>query len=261
MEEARRGDPVACERRPVSTATYPPLDTLKSIAPDVWIVDSGPMYRLGLPLPLRMTVIRLGNGDVWLHSPTRYDAELHREIETVGPVRHLVAPSIAHWTMLKAWQQRCPEATTWAAPNLRERRQVRRSGLRLDADLSDEAPTAWSGDLRQVIVPGGLGFREVAFFHAASRTLILTDLVLNLEPEKLPRAMRPAARLIGVTAPDGRAPVYLRLVVKMRGRDASRAASALIALQPERVVFSHGAWFDHDATLALRRSLRWLIPA
>lgn len=244
----------------MSDPTYPPLDRLKPVAFGLWIVDSGPIHAAGMmPLPVRMSVVRLANGDVWLHSPTRYDAGLHREIEALGPIRHLVAPNVAHWTYLKGWQRHCPQALTWAAPNLRERRQVRHAGVRLDRDLDDAAPPEWADDLTQVVVPGGLGFREVAFFHAASATLILTDLVLNLEPDKLPPLMRPFLRMAGATAPDGRAPIYLRLVVRLRRRDAARAAARLLALAPERVVFSHGAWFDRNGTEELRRSLRWLI--
>lgn len=245
----------------MTQATYPPLDTLKPVAPDVWIVDSGPLRVLGMPLPVRMTVVRLTNGDVWMHSPTRFDERLLGEIQAIGPVRHLVAPNSAHWTFVKVWQKACPGAVTWAAPKLRDRRQVRRSGLRIDGDLGDEVPDPFARDFRQVVVPGGLGFREVVFFHEATRTLILTDLVLNLEPDRLPLAVRPAARLIGVTTPDGMAPVYLRLVVKRRGRAAVQAAEALIALQAERAVFSHGAWFTYDATARLQRSLRWLTRA
>lgn len=243
----------------MSHATYPPIDVLKPVADDLWIVDSGPLHALGMPLPVRMTVIRLANGDLWLHSPTRYDAALHRAISALGPIRHLVAPNIAHWTFLKTWQERCPGALTWAAPNLGKRRQVRRAGLRLDGVLSEEAPDAWRRELRQVIVPGGLGFREVAFFHGRTATLILTDLVLNLEAEKVPLLLRPLLRLAGMTAPDGMPPPYLRLAVKLRKADAATAARRLVALEPRRVVFAHGAWFERDATASLRRSLRWLI--
>src|SRR3712207_902440 len=122
---------------PGEDVTYPPLDVLKPVAENLWIVDSGPQEAMGLSLPVRMTVIRMGNGDVWLHSPTRYNAELRREIETLGPIRHLVAPNIAHWTHLKEWQGGCPAAKTSAAPNLRQRPQVRKAGIRLDRDLMD----------------------------------------------------------------------------------------------------------------------------
>lgn len=243
----------------MSQITYPPLDTLKPVARDVWIVDSGPLHAFGLlPLPVRMCVVRLSDGALWLHAPTRYDADLHRALLRIGPIRHLVAPNVAHWSFLADWQRHCPEATTWAAPNLRGRGPVRRAQVRLDRDLADAAPEAWAGDIDQTVVPGGLGFREVAFFHRASRSLILTDLVVNLEPRRLPRPMRPLARLAGITAPDGRAPAYLRLVVRLRRADAARAAATLLAWGPERVLFAHGAWFARDGAAALRRSLRWL---
>lgn len=240
-------------------AGYPPLDTPKPVAPDVFVVDSVLPGVLGLMLPVRMTVIRLRGGDLLLHSPTRFSASLKDELGTLGRIRHLVAPNIAHWTFLDAWQRACPDATTWAAPGLRERSQVRRSGVRLDHDLADAAPPEWGNDIELMTVPGGLGFREVALFHRPARTLVLTDLVLNLEARTLPAALRPVARLLGVVAPDGMPPPYLRAVIKLRRRAAAQAASRLLEQRPERVIFAHGRWFERDGAAALRRSLRWLL--
>jgi hypothetical protein len=238
---------------------YAPVDVLKPVADGIFIVDSGPLRIMGLPLPVRMTVVRLASGDVLLHSPTRYDARLRDQIQAVGPIRHLVAPNVAHWSFLKDWQRECPDAVTWAAPGLRERSQVKASGVRLDHDLPERSPPEWAGDIEQAIVPGAAGFREVAFFHRPSRTLILTDLVVNLEAEKLPLAARAFAWATGTLAPNGRAPAYLRLIVKRRGAAAKTAASELVALAPERVIFAHGRWFDRDGTAQLRRSLAWLL--
>jgi hypothetical protein len=50
----------------------------------------------------------------------------------------------------------------------------------------------------------------VTFFHRLSRTLLLTDLVVNLEAGKLPLHARAFAWATGVLAPDGKAPAYLR---------------------------------------------------
>ena len=244
---------------PEQDVTYPPLDVLKPVAENLWIVDSGPQEAMSLSLPVRMTVIRLGNGDVWLHSPTRYNAELRREIETLGPIRHLVAPSIAHWTHLKGWQGGCPAAKTSAAPNLRTRPQVRKAGIRLDRDLTGSPPDDWGGEIEHIVIPGGAGFREVAFFHRPTRTLILTDLIQNLEPEKLSLGTRLFARLTGVDAPNGKAPAYLRFVVRLRQKEAKQAVSQLIAWNPERVVFSHGRWFDRDGAASLERAFAWLL--
>ncbi len=246
--------------RPASPeqAGYPPVDVPKPVADDVFVVDSLMPGPLGSALPVRMTVIRLPGGDLLLHSPTRFSYPLKRQLETLGRIRHLVAPNVAHWMFLQDWQRACPEAVTWAAPGLRERGQVRRSGVRLDNDLGDVPPPGWEG-IALVTVPGGLGFLEVALFHQPSRTLVLTDLVLNLEPHKLPAALRPLARLLGTTAPDGMPATYLRAVIKLRRASAARAAQRLLDLRPERVVFAHGSWFEQDGTAALRHSLRWLL--
>jgi hypothetical protein len=225
----------------------------------VWIVDSLLSGLPGRVLPVRMTVIRLPDGALLLHSPTRFTAALGRALTALGPIRHLVAPNIAHWTFLQGWQEAFPEATVWAAPGLRERSQVKRSGLRLDHDLGETAPPAWGETITLATVPGGLGFHEVALFHRPSRTLVLTDLVLNLEAPKVPALMRPLARLFGITAPDGMPPPYLRAVVKLRREEAAHAAEKLLAFQPERVVFAHGRPFLQDATAELRRSFRWLL--
>lgn len=239
--------------------TYPPLDTLKPVADRLWIVDSGPLKAMGMiPLPVRMTVVQLADGSLLLHSPTRYDAGLQRELEALGPIRHLVAPSISHWTLVQAWQEHLPGATTWAAPGLRERGQVKRSSLRIDHDLGAGAPEPWSGVLDRIEVPGIGGFCEICFFHRDSRTLILTDLVQNMEPDKLPRLFRPFAALAGATAPNGRAPAYLRAIIRLKGEPARQAGRRLMALEPERVIFAHGRWFERDAAARLKRSLAWL---
>jgi hypothetical protein len=240
-------------------ATYPPLDIPKPITPGVWIVDSGPLWVLGVPLPVRMTVIRLGTGGLLLHSPTHFTPDLKQELERTGPIEHIVLPNIAHWSFAKDWQRHVPGAHTWSAPGLRDRSQVRRADLRLDHDLGPHPPKNWSDELGQIVITGLGGFTEVAFFHKSSRTLVLTDLVQNLEPEKLPRLMRPVARLLGVTAPAGRAPAYLRAIIKLKGEASRQAAQRLVALQPERVIFSHGRWFERDGAVRLRNSLAWIL--
>lgn len=241
-----------------ATFGYPPLDTVKPVAEGVWVVDSLLPGAIGRVLPARMTAIRLADG-LLLHSPTRYGPALLHELEQIGPVRHLVAPNAAHWMSLADWQHACPGAVTWAAPGLRRRAQVRRSGVHLDHDLDGPAPEEWGDALSLAAVPGGLGVQEMTLFHRATRTLVLTDLVVNLEAAMLPMAVRPLARLLGTLAPDGMPPAYVRGVFKLRRRAAAAAVEALLALEPERVIFAHGRWFERDGAAALRRSMRWLL--
>src|SRR3954470_8901766 len=108
-------------------STYPPLDVLKPIAENIWIVDSGPFYVLGIPIPVRMTVVRLSSGELVLHSPTRFSDALRNELEAKGRIAHLIAPNSAHWCYLLSWSSQCPGATIWAAPGLRNRSAVKAS--------------------------------------------------------------------------------------------------------------------------------------
>ena len=249
---ARRPD----EKDGASDGTYPPLDTLKPIAEGVWVVDSGPLRPLGVPVPLRMTVLRLGNGDLLLHSPTPHNAELARELEAIGPIRHLLAPNSAHWMYVREWQDAYPDAITWAAPGLRDRAQVRRSGVRLDHDLGDRAPDAWAGEIGQGMIPAALGFREVYLFHRSTRTLILTDLIENLEPARLMSYAGLLMRLAG--GADGKPARHLRAVLRLGGAETAAAVRKIVELAPERVVFSHGRWFEERGAGRLARAFRGL---
>jgi len=239
--------------------TYPPTDVPKQVDEDIWIVDSGPIRVAGLHLPVRMTVIRLGDGGLLLHSPTRFSAALLKSLQDIGPIQHLLAPSMAHWQFIADWQRACPKATIWAAPGLAQRRQVRSSPLRIDRELAPGLAQPWGDAVEVTYVPGGAGFCEAALFHRPSRTLILTDLIINLEASKLPLVERTGARLVGSLAPRGKAPLHLRLVVGMRRAEAKKAARRLLNLAPDKVVFAHGAWFQRNGTPRLRSAFGWLL--
>lgn len=159
---------------------------------------------------------------------------------------------------LQDWQAACPNAVTWAVPGLKDRGQVRRSGVRIDAELTDSPPRVWAEEIDQVLVTGPV-FKEVCLFHRPSKTLLLTDLVINLEGDLLPAGSRTLARMLGIVAPDGKAPLYLRLLLRMNNHEVTQAARRLVAFNPDRVIFTHGLWFYRDAAGQLRHSLSWLL--
>jgi hypothetical protein len=48
--------------------------------------------------------------------------------------------------------------------------------------------------------------------------------------------------------------------VRAKRSQAVAAVNRMIEWRPERVIFSHGRWFDRDGAAALRRSFDWLLP-
>ncbi len=225
------------------------------VAENLWTVEAEPIRAGGLlPLPLRMAVIRLADGGLLLYSPVRSTPGLRQALAALGPVRHLVAPNVAHWMFLHDWQRDCPEAVTWAAPGLRRRAQVRAAGVRVDHDLGPVAPAAWRDEIEQVVVHSG-PFAEVALFHRPSRSLLVADLVLNVEGDRLPPLARGFGGLAGILAPHGKAPIYLRALLRLNGRAVARAADRLVALAPRRVIMSHGRPIVEDAPARLADAL------
>lgn len=236
--------------------TYPPLDRPKPLADNVWVVDSGPISASGLKMPVRMTVVRLQDGELLLHSPTRYTNDLGMALDALGKVRHLVAPTIGHWMFMADWQRAYPDATVWATPALRDRAQVRRSGLRIDADLLDTAPVAWAGEIEQGLVSGGI-FEEAWLFHKPSRTLLLTDLIQNLETAKLPPVTAVAMRAARAT--DATSALHVRALLALGGAETRKAIGAMLTTEPDRVVFAHGNIFAENGAQRLKRAFAWAV--
>jgi hypothetical protein len=187
---------------------YEPVNRYKPLRTDIGVVDGPFEYltmasvRLPLPFTTRMTVVRLGNGDLFLHSPIAYDAALADELASMGRVRHLVSPNQFHYAHIGEWSRAFPDALTWASPGARRRARARGIDVQFNRDLSSSAPEEWRDDIDQTAIPGGI-FGEMVFFHKRSKTLMLTDTILNLELDKLTQPWRFATRITGMYYPRG----------------------------------------------------------
>jgi hypothetical protein len=239
------------------TTGYEPLNTLKPFGPDIWIVD-GPSIRFyGLPFPTRMTVVRLPDGTVWLHSPIALDEALWQEIETIGPIRHIVAPNWIHYASVWQWQDLGEGIEVWAAPGVAERAERHDVPIRVDHVLEAGAMPDW-GAFDARLVSGSDVHREAVFHHRASRVLILTDLIENFEPEHLPWWMAGLVRMAGIVAPDGRTPPDMAWTFRKHRAEVRRHVEWMLDLAPEKVIVAHGACYENDATARLRKGLRRL---
>ena len=189
----------------MGASLYEPINVYKSLAPDIGVVDGPFEYlivagiRLPLPFTTRMTVVRLSNGDLFLHSPIKFDEGLAKELQGLGTVRHLVSPNQFHYAHIGEWARAFPDAISWASPGVRQRARARRVDIHFTRDLGASAPEEWRGEIDQLLFPGGY-FKEFVFFHMASRILILTDTIINLELDKVSEPWRTAARLTGMVS-------------------------------------------------------------
>lgn len=228
---------------------YEPLNTLKPTGDGLWLID-GPAIRHGrVPYSTRATVIRLDNGALWVHSPTALTGGLRDELAALGPVRHLVVPNHAHVTHIARWREAYPQATVWAAPGA-----VVDGARELQPDKA-EAP--WAGQIDQLVVRAAPRLREAAFFHRASRSLILTDLIEAHETKNLAPWVRPIIWLSGTD--DSAGHMRPRYRWSLRSSDKEHLADdveVLIGWGPTRVIISHGRWYREDGRAVLEYAFR-----
>jgi hypothetical protein len=244
-------------------STYPPLNTLKEVADDVWIID-GPLIRFGwgwfkFPFSTRATILRLAAGDLLVHSPTPLVPTLAAAIEKIGTPRWLVGPNRLHYSWIGEWHAAYPDAAIYLAPKTELQGSARLGFAWRPLDRDGGYP--WDDRVETLVVAGGY-MTEVEFFHRPSRTLVLTDLIENFETDKLETAaMRFWTRVGGVRDPDGAMPRDMRLSFVKHKRELKAAVRRMMDWNPERIILAHGRWYNANGRAELQRSFRWILDA
>jgi hypothetical protein len=225
---------------------------LEQVGEDIWVVDGPEILFLGLTLGTRMTVVRLGE-ELWVHSPVSITNEMEAEIERLGKVRYIVAPNRYHHIFLPEWRSKFPEAGIFAAPGLTEKRP----DIAFDGELTNTGQYNWSGTLPHAIFGPSRLFDEVIFFHTPSRTLILTDLIVNVKTDGYSWWQKLFAAFDGLGYPDGTTPRLYRWSIKSKSA-AKAIYQVMIDWEPEKIVISHGEWFREGGTKELTKRLGWV---
>lgn len=242
---------------------YEPLNTLKPIGKGIWMVD-GDLIQMSvgcgsLPFSTRMTVVQLADGSLWCHSPIAPNESLFQALDSLGPVAHLISPNKIHYAYIPDWQRRYPQAKAWSSPGVEERAASQKIAVNFDAALENRAPEDWAGQLDQLIFSGSRAVEEVVFFHRASQTLIVTDLIENFEVNKMPHALqRGFYRFARIADPDGQTPIDFRMSFLGRRAQAKACMDQVLAWQPERVIMAHGRPYLENGTAELKRAWRWI---
>ena len=240
---------------------YEPINTLKPVADDIWIVD-GPEITFGflginLPFPTRMTIVRLTDRRLWIHSPTPLTDSLRDEIIELGEVACLIAPNRIHYWWIPDWRDAFPQAEVYVAPKVLKQAGDRIAGP--SHELGADVPVAWRNDIDQIAFAGSY-LTEIVFFHRASKTLIVTDLIENFEADRVTCWwLRLLMRAVGILHPDGKTPADLRQTFR-RNRPAVKAAvEKILSWQPDKIVLAHGRWYAENGGAELRRAFRWIL--
>ncbi len=220
----------------------------------IWTADY-PVHYSGLDFSARMTIIRLEDGRLLLHSPCNIDDAVVTQIAKLGSSAFLVAPGSYHYFHIPSAQQAFPDAETYICPGIERKRPE----MEFDWFLSDQAPPAWANEIEQVLVRGTRFIWEVAFFHKASRTLVLVDLIENIGD--------------ATRGTDWRLKLWWKVVFHMWNKprpapeyqlgwgDKKAVGTCLSRIMEwdfDRIIISHGDNIDENAKVAAREA--WNVP-
>lgn len=226
------------------------MSELRAIGENVWVVER-PQRFFGLEVGCKMTVVRLADGNLWLHSPVALDAELRRELESLGPVRYAVAPNRFHHLHAGEVERLYPEARLFIAEGVQDKRPDLASAPR----LGEQAPREWAEEIEQTYFEGRPMENECVFFHRPSRTLVLCDLAFNFGP-RAPLVTRLFMRLMGgygELRPSRLDPLLIK------NREQARASlDRILGWDFERIVVAHGEVLEAGGRETLRRGYAWL---
>jgi len=226
---------------------------LEPFGENIWIAAGGEASVAGFRYPTRMAVMRLADGGLFAWSPVALTEALKSQVDALGPVRCIVTPTALHDLALPAWRAAYPEATLYAAPDSRTRCKT----VTFDADLGDDAPAAWAGQVDQVPVRGNAIATEVVFFHRASGTALFADLLQNFPPGWFRGWRGIVAQLDGMTGAEASVPQKFRFA--FTDRRAARENLARIFQWPvQNVLMAHGDPVRGDGAAYLQRAFAWL---
>lgn len=226
---------------------------LTPVADGIWCATQ-PLAMLGLELGARMTVVRLTDGGLLLHSPIDPTPVLRDGVAALGPVRQIVAPNRFHHLFADRWSEPGSEVRVHVSPGLlRKRKDLAASGA---SALGDSPDPSWADVLDQIHVTGMPLMDEVAFLHRPSRSLLTCDLAFHVGAEA-PAMTRFLFRMSGAY---GRLGTTLVEKLVTRDRAATRAAiERILGWDFDRVIVSHGTVLESGGREAFREAWQWLL--
>lgn len=198
-------------------------------------------------LPLRTTVVQLDDGARVLIAPaSTFSSELLRG---AGAVTDIVVPNLLHTEGMRAASIAHPRARLWGPVGAAQKHPALHWGGVLGGD-----PWPYERELPLVPLAGMPTVNECVFVHPASRSLLVTDLVFNIEHPQGLRAWLVLELLFGAW----KKLATPRLLVRMtRDRAALRSSLARVTEHPfDHLVPAHGSVVRRDGNARLLAALR-----
>lgn len=247
---------------------------LRAIDTDIWVAEQ-PLKYFGLEVGTRMTVIRLNDDRLMVISPIRTDEALIHQLNQLGDVGYIVVPNLYHHLFVAQFKQIYPNAELWATPGLEQKcpdllidqiigeltsqsQRVEQSSKRSDrtSQLLDGIEFAMVTGFNTLDIKGYSPLNEWVFFHAKSRTLIVTDLAFNFDINSS-LTTQLVAKLLG-----GYKQLRPSLLEKIATQDkdgVKKSIQQILTWDFERVIMAHGSILEQDGKRQFQLGYEWFL--
>lgn len=226
---------------------------LKTLSDNTLFVVEGEVKIPGAKLPSSMTILRLPDQSLLLHSPIAMDQATIDAIHQLGTVRYIVAPTLLHHLFVADAMKHFSSAQLLGVRGLAEKRM----DLSFTGVLGDDSLKRFSDTLTVQPIDGMPSMNECVFFHHPSKTLIVTDLLFNVV-----QSPYFSTRMLLTLASGVYGRCAVSRLVKWSIKDRAAAGPALkqiIAWAPERLIMAHGEVLESNVPTTIERELSALL--
>ena len=217
----------------------------REIAPDV-ALKQYPLRAFGIDFRRSVTLLRLADGRIVIHSSAPFTAEDVKAIRHFGVPSWLVEATLMHDTFARPTSAVFPDLPYLAPDGF-----AKLSGVPIRPLYPP--PSDWAGEIEVLKVEGLRKINEHAFFHRASQTLVLADLFFHFSadprgwPRFFARHIMRLPRLSGISA-------FFRLMI--RDREAfARSMKEMMNWEFEQIVVGHGEPIQNRAKRIFAQAL------
>ncbi|KAI5368268.1 putative ribonuclease Z/Hydroxyacylglutathione hydrolase [Septoria linicola] len=245
---------------------------IKDIAPSITTFTT-PFNRfapLGRSLPTfvavgnRATAIRMHDGRILLLNPIKLEPSIQRKLEDLGGVNFLACDLGHHMYVadyLKVW----PNAKSIGVPGLKgKRKDVRWDFIYSDKRDKVENVLGFAEDIETVLFEGFITYC-VAWYHKPTKTLIQSDLLMNLpctEQYRSSSALKGPGSWAFAQVAHARSNWFRRLIwyiatvdYALMRRDVKKVAEWDI----EKIIPCHGDIIEHGGRGAWAEANKWFL--
>jgi hypothetical protein len=218
----------------------------QQLADDV-VVMSLPLRFFGIDFGRNVTLLRLSDGRVVIHSTAPFTQKDVAAIRAFGEPAWLVDATLLHDTFAKEGSAALPGVPYLAPSGFKKVSGVATQPL-------DPPPSDWAGEI-EVLRIEGTRKNEHVFFHRQSRTLVVADLFFSFPAETRGWARFFARRIMGLPPSLFGVSRFFRMLIN--DKDAfERSIRRMLEWDFERVVVAHHQPLATAARAAVEGALR-----